>query len=146
MKDIPASQIRIMLGKRYPNASIFILDSEYEVPTKEMLEIAYAKFQRSLWKWSVFKWLRNKWDCDKFAWAFKASVSVGNALSKNNNAQPVGFLCYFENADKARGHAINMAVYGEKKTRMICEIEPQPNNGLKSLTKAERDSAWLVII
>lgn len=135
-----------MIKRRYPNADLYVLDDEYEVPTRGMLETAYKKFTRSLWKYGVGKWLRNKWDCEDFAWAFKASVSVGNALSKNNNAQPVGLLCYFEGGDETRGHAINTAIWGDDNYRFIEEIEPQPKNGLKKLTKAERESAWLVVM
>lgn len=146
MRDITAQEVYQMMKRRYPNADIFVLDGEYELPTKKMLKTAYDKFQKSLWKWNVFKWLRNKWDCDKFAWAFKASVSVGNALSWNNNAQPVGFICYFEEGDKTRSHAINNAVWSDGYYSRVQEIEPQPKHGFVELTEEERDSAWLVII
>ena len=146
MKDITAQSLRHSLSKRYSGAAVYVLDAEYELPTKAMIETAYSKFQKSLWKYGVFKWLQNKWDCDKFAWAFKASVSLGNALSKNNNAQPVGFLCYHIDGDVTKGHAINLAAYETKDGFIVREIEPQPRGGIKSLTQAERDSAWLIVV
>jgi hypothetical protein len=112
-----------------------------------MIKTAYNKYQKSLWRFNMFKWLRNKWDCDKFAWAFKASVSVGNALSKNNNAQPVGFICYLIDGEYGRGHAINNAVIEDGDGgSVICEIEPQPKSGIKELTETERKSVWLVVV
>jgi hypothetical protein len=146
MKDIKAQEVAHILHARYPNAQVYVLDDEYELPTREMIEVAYKKFEKSLWKYNVFKWIRNKWDCDSFAWCFKAQCTVGNALSSNNNSQPIGFLCYFENGDKTRGHAINNAIFEHGEGSLIREIEPQPKNGIKSLTKEERDSAWLVIV
>ena len=144
--DISGQIVRHAMSYRYPNADIFILDDEYELPTEKMVQTAYDKYQKSLWRYNIFKWLRNKWDCDKFAWAFKASVTIGNALSNNNNAQPVGFLCYFIDGDRSRGHAINNTIYQHEDGSIIREIEPQPKGGIKDLTKKERDSAWLVVV
>ena len=143
---IDSRTVYTMLSKRYPNADVYVLDDEYEVPTKDMLKVAYDKFQKSLWKWNLFKWVRNKFDCEDFAWCFKASVTVGNALSKNSNAQPVGFMCYFIGGEDGQGHAINNAVFSDGEYRRIREIEPQPNKGLIELTEEERESVWLVVI
>ena len=120
--DISGQIVLRSMKSRYPNADIFILDDEYELPTKEMVQTAYDKYQKSLWHYNIFKWLRNKWDCDKFAWAFKASVTIGNALSSNNNAQPVGFLCYFIDGDRSRRHAINNTIHQYEDGSIIREI------------------------
>ena len=143
---ISAQEVHTMMQKRYPNADVYVLDEAYEVPTKNMIIKAYEKFQRSLWTYKLSKWLSNRNDCDDFAWNFKASCQIGNALSKNQYANPIGFLCYFENGDKERGHAINNAIWGEADHSVIREVEPQPKGGTKSLTKKERNSAWLVVI
>jgi len=135
-----------MMHRRYPNADIFVLDETYELPTRDVIQAAYNKFQRGLWTYKLTKWLRNKWDCDSFAWSFKASCTVGNALSKNTHAAPIGFICYFVDGNQSKGHAINNAVWGDSQLSVVCEIEPQPEGGIVELTKEERDSAWLVVL
>ena len=144
--EIESKSLRTMMKKRYPNARVYALDTLYDVPTLQMLEKAYKKFQRSLWAHKLIKWLRNQFDCDDFAWSFKASCAIGNALSKNVNANPVGFICYFEGGDREKGHAINNAVIGEGEVKKVVEVESQPKAGVKELTQAERHSTWLVII
>ena len=147
MNEIGTDRLVASASMRYPNARIYVLDDRYEVPTKPMLRKAHKNFNKGLWKYGILKWLKNKFDCDKFAWSFKSYVNLGNALSKNNNAQAVGFITYCIDGDKSRPHAINNSVWrsGMDDAFQFTEIEPQRSGGLITLTKKERDTVWLVI-
>jgi hypothetical protein len=94
------------------------------------------------------RWLANKLDCDKWAWLYKAYIIIRNALSNRPNAIPIGLVCYLQNGDKDLAHAINNAIWtkGNVGGFQLGEIEPQPNAGILKLTKAERESVWLVVV
>jgi len=131
---------------RYRNAQIYMLDAEYTLTTRSVIEKAYSQFIFKMRVIGLSLWLSNKLDCDKWAWLFKAYVTVRNALSKRSNALAVGIICYHVGGDKAKPHCINVYSHimanGGFKT---VELEPQPKNGTKELTKVERDSVWLAI-
>lgn len=134
------------LHARYPNAKIFLLDKDYDVPSKGEIDNLYRKFQNKMRATRLTAWVKNKGDCDKWAWLFKAFVTVRNWLSPNKNALPVGFICYNIGGDKRRGHAINMYLEIDGDKRYVRELEPQPGYGTKQLTTSERKSVWLVVL
>lgn len=143
---ITNEQVFHTVRNRYPNAQIYILDEEYDVPTREQVEGYYNAFIRRMGIARLTAWVKNVGDCDKWAWVLKAWVTLHNWLKKDTNAEPIGLICYFVNGDETKGHCINNAIWREGLGFTIQEIEPQPKNGIISLTKAERESAWLVII
>jgi len=143
--DRSARQVRDSAHRRYPKAVIHALDNEYTVPEIGLWDKAYSQFIFQMKIVGLGSWLANKLDCDKWSWLFKAYITVRNALSRRKNALPVGILCYYVDADKSKPHCINTVMAIKGNGTQITEIEPQPRNGLGGLTKAERDTAWLVI-
>lgn len=145
--NVTASELRLALGSRYPGARLFLLDATYVVPKRSLLEDAYNSFMSWMWGMNLVKWVSNKLDCDKWAWLFKAHVTIRNALGSKADALPVGLLCYSINGDPTQGHAINCAVYADAAGNLVVtEIEPQPRNGLTELNTIERTTVWLVIM
>lgn len=143
---ISASEVRRILRHRYPNASIYVLDEEYELPERAEIFKLYTKFQNALRLHKLLKWTKLIWDCDNFAWNFKGGVAGHRATKGSGKEIAVGFLCYFIGGEKGRGHAINNAIWRNGVGSRIREIEPQPNGGIQGLTLEERESAWLVIV
>ncbi len=141
-----ALSIRNSLYARYPNAKVFLLDEHYDVPPRGEIEKLYKKFQNKMRATRLTAWVKNKGDCDKWAWLFKAFVTVRNWLSPNKNALPVGFICYNIGGKERQGHAINMYLETKGDTRYVRELEPQPGHGTKELTRSERKSVWLVVL
>ena len=111
-----------------------------------MIHKAYDKFQRSLWAHRLTRWISNKFDCDDYAWSFRASCVIGNALSRNAHANPVGLICYLQDGDMSRSHAINNAVVSTDAGSEVVEIEPQPKSGIVNLSEVEIQSVYLVLI
>ena len=144
--ETDAQTLHIALRKRYPNAEVFVLDDKYELPTKEVYQRYLKRFRKWLRALKLANWVRNIRDCDKFAHWFKGYVGVSHATGDDDNALPVGFICYLIGGDKDKGHAINNAVYAHGKGLEIGEIEPQDASGTFSLTKKERESVWLVVV
>lgn len=150
MKNNPPTitnkQLRAALAAEFPSAKKFILDGEYDLLPEEVYKKAYLKFVFRMQMRNLFKWLKNKLDCDKWAWIFKSNLTLRNALSKRKNALPIGILCYNINGEVGRGHCINVyahLTYGGE--WMIKTLEPQPNNGNVRLTEKEKEATWLVI-
>ena len=131
-----------MLDKAYPNAEIQLLDAAYRVPERTALKPMYDKFIASMWKVRLYDWVKNKLDCDKWARLFTAHVIIRNALSDFDYAMALGQLCY--KIDDGGYHMINAAIVRDGDDMKIQEIEPQPKNGLVTLTQTERESAWHV--
>lgn len=142
---ISAQEVYLILKKRYPNADVFVLDLEYTVPERKEVVSLFSKFQRALKFHKLLKWVSNIFDCDNFAWNFKGTANAHRATGDAKLEIPIGFLCYFIGADKSKGHAINCAIWLNGDGSQILELEPQ-GEGIKSLTKEERESAWLVIV
>lgn len=142
---ITAQEVYHILRKRYPNAEVFVLDEVYEVPERSEVVSLFDKFRRAL-KWhKLLKWTKLVWDCENIAWNFKGGTAGHRAATGADKEIPIGFLCYLEGGDQSRGHAINNAIWRHGNGSLIREIEPQ-GEGIKSLTKEERDSAWLVLV
>ena len=142
---ITGSELRKAARARYGKARIYVLDAEYSLVSEQVVKKAYSSFIWQMRLIGLTMWLSNKLDCDKWAWLFKAYLTVRNALSSRKNALPVGVVCYRINGDKARGHCINTIACEAEGAFEMSEVEPQPRNGMKTLTQAERDSAWLVV-
>lgn len=140
-----AHEVYQLLRHRYPNADVFVLDEEYDVPERSEVESLFSKFRRALKVHKLLKWTKLVWDCENIAWNFKGGTAGHRAATGAKREIPIGLLCYFENADEQRGHAINNAIWRSRVGSIIREIEPQ-GEGIKDLTKAERESAWLVIV
>ena len=147
MDSITKHDIRALLALRYRNARIYTLDRDYSLVDCKLIDKADSQFTWQMRLVGLHRWVAEKLDCDKWAWLFKAYVTIRNALSKREFAIPIGILCYHVNGDRSKGHMINSYLhYDERCGKMsIQEIEPQPNNGAVNLTPKERDSAWLVV-
>lgn len=143
---ITGQEVHQIIRHRYPNASIYVLDTEYELVSRDVIDGYYAKFQRSLWKYKLTRWLANVFDCDDFAWHFKGWCGIQRRLTKKSTQLPIGFLCYHIQGNKQRAHAINNSIWSKGVGSLIREIEPQRKGGVTSLTRKERESAWLVVI
>ncbi len=79
-------------------------------------------------------------NCDNFASLFYAFSQICHAKSnREEQGIAVGELFYFIGGDKNRGHAINIAMTDKG----LIAIEPQ-NGRIQELTKAEKESAWVV--
>jgi len=143
---ISAQELRNLLRHRYPNADLYVLDTEYNLPTRNKIVSFYKKFQRALKLHKLLKWVANVFDCDDFAWSFKGGVNGHVANKGYDKSFPVGFLCFFQGGDRSRGHAINCAAIRYGNGMQIVEIEPQPKAGIFELTQKERESVWLVIV
>jgi len=133
-----------MLNFRYKSAKDYIFDKEYSITNSKLIDKAYSQFIWQMRLLGLTKWTKNKLDCDKWAWLFKAYLTVRNALSKRLHGLPIGILCYYIDGDRTRPHMINLYFHFTDGLLAISELEPQPNNGSKQLTQKERDSAWLV--
>lgn len=143
---ITAATLQRMLKARYPNADIELLDLEYELPEAALIERAHGQFIFQMRVVGLVRWLKNKLDCDKWSWLFKAYIIVRNALSSRKHAQPVGLICYCIAGDKNRPHAINNFAYVAGPGKRIGEIEPLPGGGRMDLTQEERLSVWRVTV
>jgi len=140
---IVGRQLRDRLHWRYKAAREYTFDNEYEVVDKELIAKAYSQFIWQMKLLGLTRWLKNKLDCDKWAWLFKAYVTARNALSKRKHAIPVGILCYYVDGDREKPHMINTFMCYEDEKFKLMELEPQPGGGIKELTQKERDTAWL---
>ncbi len=129
---------------RYKAAREYTFDTEYELVDKELIAKAYSQFIWQMKLLGLTRWLKNKLDCDKWAWLFKAYITVRNALSKRKHGIPVGILCYYVDGDRTKPHMINTFMCHEDGKFKLLELEPQPGGGIKELTQKERDTAWLV--
>lgn len=143
---ISRHELHNFLRHRYPHASIFLLDEEYDVPNRGEVEKLYNSFIHRMAVSRLTAWVKNVGDCDKWAWLLKASAIINAWLGGRKNSYPYGLVCYFIGGDKGRGHAINNIVWADGEVKHIDEIEPQPKNGFVETTKKERESAWLVIV
>jgi len=141
--NLDNKRMRKMLNFRYKGARDYIFDKEYVLTDSKLINKAYSQFVWQMKVLGLYKWTKNKMDCDKWAWVFKAYVTLRNALSKRTHALPVGILCYYIDGDRTRPHMINTYFHYTDGVLKISELEPQPNNGSKQLTEKERDSAWL---
>ena len=141
---VSARQLRDKLHWQYKSAREYTFDADYSVVDASIIEKAYGQFIWQMRLLGLTRWLKNKLDCDKWAWLFKAYIIARNALSKRKNAIPVGILCYYINADRKRPHMINVYLHWNGRNLTLTELEPQPGGGPKQLTQAERDTAWLV--
>ena len=144
MNTITKRRLLRLLEDTYPQAEIYLLDAVYNVPKTAAIKSMYDKFIGSMWKVRLYDWVKNKLDCDKWARLFTAHVIIRNALGKFDNAMALGQLCY--KMDKGGYHMINVAIVQDGDDMRIQEIEPQPKNGLVTLTQTERESAWLISI
>lgn len=144
---ISSRKLRLLAMQRYPNARVYCLDKEYDIPTKRLIEKSYKGFQRWMWAMGFVKWIARKLDCDKWAWLYKAYCIIRHALSKKANALPIGFLCYNIDAETGNGHAINSPgfIAYDGAAFAIKELEPQPKGGIKTITEEERDTAWIIV-
>lgn len=143
---ISAQELYRFLKHRYPNAAIYVLDEEYDVPERAEILSLYDKFQRALKVHKLLRWTESVWDCDDFAWNFKGGANGHRATKGHKRSLPIGFICFLQGGDPSRGHAINNAVWRDGDGSILREIEPQPKGGILELTKKERDSAWLVVV
>lgn len=143
---ISGAEVHRILRHRYPNATVYVLDEWYTVPEKSEVQTLYTKFQRALKIHRLLKWVTDVFDCDNFAWNFKGATNAHKAATGADKEYPIGFLCYMIHGDKNQPHAINNAIWRDGNGNLIREIEPQPRGGIKSLSKRERESAWLVIV
>ena len=133
------------LRSRYQSAKVYLFDAEYTATDRSVIDKAYSQFIWQMRLVGLTMWLANKLDCDKWAWLFKAYVTVRNALSKRSNALPVGIICYHVGADKSRPHCINAYAHTDGEEFSIVELEPQPKSGTKELTEEERKTVWLAV-
>jgi hypothetical protein len=146
MATISAQEVYQILSHRYPNADVFVLDEEYDLPERSEIVSLYDKFQRALKLHKLLKWTESVWDCDDFAWSFKGGANGHRATKRAKRSLPVGFLCFLQGGEENGGHAINNTIWRDGNGSLIREIEPQPGGGIQSLTDDERKSAWLVIV
>ena len=141
---IEGNRLRQLVNFRYKSAKAYVFDAEYNALESKLIEKAYGQFIWQMKLIGLHRWIKNKLDCDKWAWLFKAYITARNALSKRKHAVPVGILCYYINGDRTRPHMINTYLHFDDGKLTATELEPQPDNGAKELTEKERDSAWLV--
>ena len=141
--ELDTQRMRKMLNFRYKCARDYVFDKEYSLTNEKLIKKSYGQFVWQMKLIGLYGWTKNKMDCDKWAWVFKAYLTLRNALSKRKNALPVGILCYYIDGDRSRPHMINTYFHYTDGKLAISELEPQPNNGAKQLTEKERDSAWL---
>lgn len=123
----PAHKIRFILERAYPNAKIYLVDTEYAVPTKQA-------FMNWLNRDSLDKmrWVKNEWDCDNFALESKCRA--------HTNIRGNVSYAYLQNSIPA--HAYNALIYQEGKWLHLMPIEPQRDN----LARYPKDKAYLIIM
>lgn len=141
---ISGAEVFQILRHRYPAARIYILDEEYELPTRQQVARHYKQFQRALKVNKLLKWTKSIWDCDDFAWAFKGGVNAHRAIKRSTRPLAIGWLCY-EDA-KIGPHSINNAIWQNVPGSQIRELEPQPGGGPLSVSLTERRTANIVIM
>lgn len=141
---VTSRQIRDKMHWHYKAARDYTFDREYHIVDKALIERAYGQFVWQMRLVGLHRWMKNKLDCDKWAWLFKAYITARNALSKRKHAIPVGILCYYIDGNRDRPHMINTFLVEENGQVEVYELEPQPGNGIKQLTEKERDTAWFV--
>lgn len=140
--EITPLQLRSRLLNRYPNAHIEIFDSAYDVWKPGSAATVYNQFILQMRLVGLTLWLRNKLDCDKWAWLLRAYVIVRNALSANEHARAIGLICYCIDGDKRKPHAVNAIAVQDGEGFQIVELEPQPKGGLYNLSEKEKATVW----
>jgi hypothetical protein len=145
MKTVSLSQLHHSLSRRYPQADIQILDRELDSWEPGQVDAVYRQFIWQMRLIGLILWLRNKLDCDKWAWLLRAYVIVRNALGKGRNMKALGLVCYLRGGDPDDPHAVCAAIERAGAGYRITEIEPQPDGGRFELTLAERETVWLAI-
>ncbi|MDQ8206234.1 hypothetical protein QEH52_01840 [Coraliomargarita sp. SDUM461003] len=142
--QITNTELTVSLMRRYPNARRQIFDAEFDAWEPGALSSIYSQFIWQMRLLGLTIWLRNKLDCDKWAWLLKAYVILRNALSSNTNMRAIGLICYMIDGDPKRPHCIISAAIREGDSYRITELEPQPRGGLLTLTTAELATVWFV--
>lgn len=141
--QVSSTELRTALGESFPNAVFCVLDRRYAILKSNELHKSRKKFKRYMGRLGISKWIPNKFDCDKWAWFFKAfHILLGLRRSKTKYAPAVGMLFYKINADPFSGHAVN---FGYSDTG-IQVIDLTPGAELKPLTEKEKASVWMIII
>lgn len=139
MLKLTQSELRQLLKKRYPSATIILLDVDYNVGT----DAAFDVFCHELWtkllaeygdKWETF------FDCDNFALeaivlAYRKHYLARKAGKGSAQSFAFGIVCYTEGS-----HALNWRVLPDLS---VTEFEPQTRKQLQ-LTPSQCNSAWFV--
>lgn len=143
-------QVTDLLRARYPgvsSAATLVADADYTPMPLNMAGKAYGRFILWTKALGLFRWLREKLDCDDWAWLFKAYVIIANALSKRDTAVPVFVIWYYARTHVQGPHAVNcLIVEREAGHAEVVELEPQPGQygGLIDLTQQERGGVWAI--
>ena len=144
-KTVISFQLRESLRRRYPNAHVELMDASVDAWEPGKLLPVYKQFVWQMRLIGLTYWLRDKLDCDDWAWLFRAYVIVRNALGRGDNARAIGLICYLQEGDPSQPHSVNAAIIADGQGYRITEIEPQPNGGLYTLTRQEMDSVWFAL-
>jgi len=135
-------------------ASLHICDKDYGVPSRDYIQNDFPKWwARKLKDQNLDKWEPNN-DCDNFAWLMFVDMQWAHYNTKQSTAQGLSFgVVYYMAKARAEGgggggHAINVAIVGDRDNREVIFVEPQlvarGRPGIITLTPEEIESAWFV--
>lgn len=136
-----------ILRKRFPKASIKVVDKNYAHPSIDWLvnDFHNSLFMNWLFENKLEKW-KPDFDCDNFSFLYYSFAQICHRKTKqylNENKKPqglsVGIMFYIQ--DKSGGHAINFVV---TKSGEIIPIEPQ-NGKVKELSNSELQSCFFAL-
>ena len=144
---LPHRTVSSELQTQFPQARVYCLDLDYNVVTPESVATFGDELLTMLMSMASMKWSPH-WDCNRFgifAWALAQvkhfqAARVGNTVGLGE-AVAWGVICYNIEAVTGRGHARNLYRAADK------WVAWEPQTRLDApLTRAEEESAWLVLV
>ena len=146
MKSYSSAFVRAELKRYAPNAYLENVDGKYHILLESALPRLHFKWKSYAWGRGLVNWIRNKGDCDKWAWRHRGWIIDRNLANKKSQyAIACGYIHY--TTDKGGRHAINIYLVEEKDGKVeVVAFEPQKNGGPIHLTQRERESITLIVI
>ena len=134
------SELMEQMKSFFPYMSGKFADESYAVMTEDSF-LKTSTYMRWIMRvFGILGW-EKKFDCDDFALLWKMLTSLRHAKAKEGTSEGVacGVIWYVQD-DSQTGHAVNI-VKTERGWQMF---EPQTEEFI-TLSKAERESVWLVL-
>lgn len=145
MKSHPTLAIRQALGSYFPNAVVHPLDDEYALLTERAWASMHQLFSYSMLQREQPEWVKDKGDCDDWAWLFRSYIIERN-WQQSESKLPIALYYLHYTTRKGERHAINAAIVRRGDVLAVLPFEPLPNGGGPfEMTRAERESCTLLI-
>ena len=146
MKSYTSFFLRGMLLKFAPNAFIANVDGKYHFMRVSSLPKLHFKWESYAWGRGFTKWIKNKADCDDWAWRHRGWIIDRNLANKKSDyAVACGYIHY--TTRRGTRHAINIYMVEDEDDKVsVVPFEPQRGGGPIDLTDEERESITLIVI